>query len=116
LISEGDVRPGRWDIVLEATGSPDGFALARRAIRPRGRLVMKSTYKGDIQVNFSSIVVDEVTVVGSRCGPFAPALRLMDQNAVDPGVLITAEYKLEDGLAALEEAARPGVLKVILEP
>jgi threonine dehydrogenase-like Zn-dependent dehydrogenase len=61
-------------------------------------------------------VVDEITIIGSRCGPFAPALRLMDQNAVDPDVLITAEYKLEDGLAALEEAARAGVLKVLLRP
>jgi threonine dehydrogenase-like Zn-dependent dehydrogenase len=116
LISEQDVEAGRWDIVVDASGSPDGFTLARRAVRPRGRLVMKSTYKGDMQVNFSSIVVDEITIIGSRCGPFAPALRLMDQNAVDPDVLITAEYKLEDGLAALEEAARPGVLKVTVEP
>jgi len=116
LISAEDVQPGHWDLVVEATGSPDGFTLARRAIRPRGRLVMKSTYKGDMQVNFSSIVVDEITIVGSRCGPFAPALRLMEMKAVDPTPLIAAEYKLGEGTPALEEAARAGVLKVLLRP
>jgi len=116
LIGEEDVEPRRWDIVVEATGSPDGFTLARNAVRPRGTLVMKSTYKGDMAVNFSSVVVDEITIIGSRCGPFAPALRLMEEQAVDPGVLIAAEYKLEDGQAALEKAAQPGVLKVLLEP
>jgi len=116
LISEEDLEPRRWDIVVEATGSSDGFSLARSAVRPRGTLVMKSTYKGDMAVNFSSIVVDEITILGSRCGPFAPALRLMEEQAVDPGVLIAAEYRLEDGLAALSEAAQPGVLKVLLKP
>jgi threonine dehydrogenase-like Zn-dependent dehydrogenase len=116
LVSEEDVQPGRWDMVVEATGSPDGFALARRAVRPRGTLVMKSTYKGELRVDFSSVVVDEITIIGSRCGPFAPALRLMEQKMVDPTPLIAAEYRLEDGLRALDEAARPGVLKVTLKP
>lgn len=116
LVSAGDVQPGRWDMVVEATGSPDGFALARRAVRPRGTLVMKSTYKGELRVDFSSVVVDEITIIGSRCGPFAPALRLMEAKAVDPTPLLAAEYRLGDGLEALEEAARPGVLKVILKP
>ncbi len=116
LISEEDVQAGRWDIVVDASGSPDGFTLARKAVRPRGKLVMKSTYKGDMQVNFSSIVVDEITIIGSRCGPFAPALRLMEMTAVDPTPLIATEYRLEDGLEALAEAARAGALKVLLRP
>ena len=116
LIAEEEVQPRRWDIVVEATGSPDGFSLARQAVRPRGMLVMKSTYKGEMSVNFSSIVVDEVNIIGSRCGPFAPALLLMEQKAVDPTVLIAAEFKLEDGLNALERASQPGVLKVLLKP
>ena len=118
IISEGDAlaRPWRWDIVVEATGSPDGFSLARRAVRPRGTMVLKSTYKGDMTVNFSSMVVDEINLVGSRCGPFEPALRLMESGRVDPTVLIAAEFKLGEALKAFERAAETGVLKVLLEP
>jgi len=115
-INEEDIQPWRWDIVVEATGSPDGFALARRAVRPRGTLVMKSTYKGEMSINFSAIVVDEVQIIGSRCGPFEPALRLMEKMAVDPSVLIAAEFKLEEALQAIDHAAQPGVLKVLLTP
>ena len=115
-ISEEDIQPWRWDVVVEATGSPSGFALARRAIRPRGTMVLKSTYKGDMSVNFSSIVVDEIHLVGSRCGPFEPALRLMESKQVDPTVLIADEFRLSDGLKAFERAAESGVLKVLVEP
>ncbi|MFZ5821029.1 MAG: MDR/zinc-dependent alcohol dehydrogenase-like family protein [Chloroflexota bacterium] len=115
-ISEEDIQPWRWDVVVEATGSPDGFRLARRAIRPRGTLVMKSTYKGEMAVNFSSIVVDEIQVVGSRCGPFEPALRLLEKKEVDPSVLVAAEFKLGEALQAFEHAAQPGVLKVLVTP
>lgn len=115
-IGEEAIQPWRWDIVVEATGSPDGFALARRALRPRGILVLKSTYKGDLTVNFSSLVVDEIHLVGSRCGPFAPALRLMESRQVDPTVLIAAEFRLGEALKAFEHAAEAGVLKVLVEP
>jgi len=117
IISEEDAtaQPWRWDIVVEATGSPGGFALARKAIRPRGTLVMKSTYKGEMSVNFSSIVVDEINIIGSRCGPFEPALRLMESRRVDPTVLIADEFKLEEALKAFERAAETGVLKVLVE-
>ena len=116
LITEGETQPRKWDIVVEATGSPGGFDLARRAIRPRGTILLKSTYKGDMNVNFSSIVVDEITVLGSRCGPFEPALRLLENHAVNPIVLIAAQYKLREALKAFEHAAQAGVLKVLLEP
>jgi threonine dehydrogenase-like Zn-dependent dehydrogenase len=115
-IDEDEIQPWRWDVVVEATGSPTGFALARKAIRPRGTLVMKSTYKGDMPVNVSSIVVDEINIIGSRCGPFAPALRLMESRQVDPTVLIAEEYKLENALKAFERAAGTGVLKCLLNP
>lgn len=115
VISEEDVQPWRWDVVVEATGSPGGFALARKAVRPRGTLVMKSTYKGEMSVSFSSIVVDEINIVGSRCGPFEPALRLMESRQLDPTVLIGDEFKLGDALKAFERAAEPGVLKVLVE-
>lgn len=116
VIAEEEIQPWRWDIVVEATGSPGGFELARRAIRPRGTLVMKSTYKGGMNVNFSSIVVDEVNIVGSRCGPFAPALRLMESRQVDPTVLIDSEFPLGEALKAFEHAAETGVLKVLVSP
>jgi threonine dehydrogenase-like Zn-dependent dehydrogenase len=101
---------------VEATGSPSGFTLARQAIRPRGTLVLKSTYKGEMNVNFSSIVVDEVNIIGSRCGPFEPALRLLESKQVDPTVLIDDQYSLGDGLKAFERAAQPGTLKVLVQP
>jgi threonine dehydrogenase-like Zn-dependent dehydrogenase len=116
IISEEDIQPWRWDVVVEATGSPSGFSLARRAIRPRGTMVLKSTYKGDMSVNFSSIVVDEINLIGSRCGPFEPALRLMESRQVDPTVLIAQEFKLSEALKAFERAAETGVLKVLVEP
>ncbi|MCI0549535.1 MAG: alcohol dehydrogenase catalytic domain-containing protein [Anaerolineae bacterium] len=115
IISEEEIKPWRWDVVVEATGSPSGFSLARQAIRPRGTLVLKSTYKGEINVNFSSIVVDEINIVGSRCGPFKPALRLMESRQVDPTVLIMDEFELTDALKAFERAAEVGVLKVLIQ-
>lgn len=114
ITSEAEIQPHKWDIVVEVTGSSAGFNLARKAIRPRGTLVMKSTYKGDVTVNFSSIVVDEINIIGSRCGPFEPALRLMEKREVDPTVLIADEYRLKDALQAFEKAAQPGVLKVLV--
>jgi threonine dehydrogenase-like Zn-dependent dehydrogenase len=116
IIAEYDVQPWRWDIVVEATGSPSGFSLARHAIRPRGTMVLKSTYKGEVSVNFSSIVVDEINLIGSRCGPFAPALRLMESRQVDPTVLIDSEFSLSNALKAFEHAAETGVLKVLVQP
>jgi len=115
-ISEEEIKPWRWDVVVEATGSSSGFSLARQAIRPRGTLILKSTYKGEIQVNFSSMVVDEINIIGSRCGPFPPALRLMESKQVDPTVLIDSEFSLGDALKAFERAAETGTLKVLIEP
>ncbi len=116
LIDEEDVQPWRWDVVVEATGSPAGFDLARKAIRPRGTFVLKSTYKGAMSLNLSSIVVDEINLVGSRCGPFEPALRLMEQKKVDPTVLIAARFTLAEAQRAFDEAARAGMLKVLVSP
>jgi len=115
FISEAEIQPRKWDVVVEATGSPEGFNLARKAIRPRGTLVMKSTYAGNITINLSSIVVDEITVVGSRCGPFEPALRLLERREVDPTVLLSAQYTLAESIKAFDHAAQSGVLKVQIE-
>jgi threonine dehydrogenase-like Zn-dependent dehydrogenase len=114
LISEEGIEPRRWDVVVEATGSPSGFELARQAIRPCGTLVLKSTYRGEMTVNWSPFVVDEITIVGSRCGPFAPALRLLEKREVDPTVLIARRFPLSAALGAYETANQPGTLKVLL--
>jgi threonine dehydrogenase-like Zn-dependent dehydrogenase len=79
-------------------------------------MVLKSTYKGDMSVNFSSLVVDEINLIGSRCGPFDPALRLMESKQVDPTILIAEEFKLSQALKAFERATESGVLKVLVEP
>ncbi len=107
---------GKFDVVIEASGNPEAFAIARKAVRPRGTLVMKSTYAGNLTLNMSSIVVDEITLVGSRCGPFAPALKLLADRKVDVMPMIAAVYPLEDALAAFEHAQRPGTLKCIIKP
>ena len=114
-ITAAEVEPRRWDVVVEATGSPSGFDLAARALRPRGTLVLKSTYRGDITLALAPFVVDEITIVGSRCGPFAPALRLLERGEIDPLPLIAERYPLSRAVEAMEAAARPGTMKVLIE-
>jgi threonine dehydrogenase-like Zn-dependent dehydrogenase len=116
LIAQDEIPARHYDIVVEATGSPSGFDLARRAVRPRGTLVLKSTYRDSVSVNLSSLVVDEILLLGSRCGPFDSALRQLEQKAVDPTPLIDAEYPLARAIEAFEVARRPGVLKVLIRP
>ncbi len=114
---EADAPAGRQaDVVVDCTGHPDGFALARRLVRPRGALILKSTFHGNNRINLSALVVDEVSLIGSRCGPFAPALRLLAQGLIETAPLIDATYSLDDGLAAFERAASRGALKVLVKP
>jgi threonine dehydrogenase-like Zn-dependent dehydrogenase len=103
------------DLVVEATGHPAGYAAARRLVRPGGTVVLKSTYHGSLDAHLTSAVVDEVTLVGSRCGPFAPALRLLERGLVDVLPLIHAHYRLSEALAAFDHAARPETLKVLVD-
>ncbi|MCB8968130.1 MAG: alcohol dehydrogenase catalytic domain-containing protein [Ardenticatenaceae bacterium] len=105
-----------FDLVVEATGNEAGLAAALRLIRPLGTLILKSTFAGDATINLTKLVVGEINVVGSRCGPFAPALRLLAAKAVDVTSLIDGEYALRDGLAAFAHASQPGVRKVLLRP
>jgi threonine dehydrogenase-like Zn-dependent dehydrogenase len=114
-VSPEDVAPGSADVVVDCTGDPEGFARARAAVRARGTLVLKSTYAGEASVNLSSVVVDEITVVGSRCGAFAPALDLLRGGAVEVADLVHARFPLARGVEAFAAAARPGALKVLLQ-
>ncbi len=104
-----------FDVSVECTGNPEGFAIARRALRPRGTLVFKSTYAGNLNLDASSLVVDEITLIGSRCGPFLPALDLLATGQVDVQPLIHACYPLVEGLTAFKHAQIRGVLKVLLK-
>jgi threonine dehydrogenase-like Zn-dependent dehydrogenase len=115
-VAPEDVAPASADVVVDCTGHPEGFARARAAVRPRGTIVLKSTYAGEAPVNLSSVVVDEITVVGSRCGAFAPALELLAARVVPVRDLVEARFPFARGTGAFEEAARPGALKVLLEP
>ena len=105
---------GDFDVAVECTGNPAGFEMARRALRPRGTLVLKSTYADRLTIDASRLVVDEITLVGSRCGPFEPALKLLASGAIRVDDLIAGNYPLADGLSAFEHARRPGTLKILL--
>ncbi len=109
------IQPRSYDIAIECTGNPDGFAIALDALKARGTLVMKSTYAGNLTIDASRIVVDELQLIGSRCGPFAPALALLAQQKVNVLPLIQARFPLGDGLAAFDRATVKGTLKVLLE-
>lgn len=102
-----------WDVVVDCTGSPTGLDTARQLVRPRGRLVLKSTFHGASPLNLSAVVVDEVTLVGSRCGPFGAALRVLARGLVDTQPLLHATYPLAEAEQAFRAAQ--GQLKIVLQ-
>jgi threonine dehydrogenase-like Zn-dependent dehydrogenase len=106
----------RVDLVVDATGAPDGLERALGRVRPCGTVVLKTTCAEAPAFNPAPIVIDEVTVVGSRCGPFPPALAALETGTVRVAPLIAATYPLAEGEAAFAHAARPGVLKVLRAP
>jgi len=109
------IRGREADLVVECTGNPEGLDLARRAVRPRGTIVLKSTYHGRAAIDMAPFVVDEITLVGSRCGPFRPALSALARGDVDPRPLVEARYPLAEAVAAFDHAGRPGALKVLVD-
>lgn len=113
--SEDPDLAGRADVAVEATGRPGGLALAARLVRPRGTVVLKTTIHEPISLDLAPLVVREVRLVGSRCGPFQPALRLLAAGRIRTEPLISAVYPLAQGEQALARAAEPGMLKVLLE-
>jgi alcohol dehydrogenase len=105
-----------FGLLVEATGSPSGLALAQHMTEPRGTLVLKSTFHGAAPVETWPIVVKEITVVGSRCGPFAKAIALLRSGEVDPTLLITRTFPLDQAPAAIQFAQGSGIMKVLLQP
>lgn len=104
----------RADMVVECTGSPQGLEMALRLVRPRGTVILKSTVAATTTLHLAPIVIDEIRVQGSRCGPFAPALRALSQRLVDVRPLISACYRLDEGLAAFQHAGQKDTLKVLV--
>ncbi len=115
-VEKAKMRNREFDLVVEASGSAAGFDTALDLLRPRGTLVLKSTFHGKTEIPAAKIVVDEISVVGSRCGRFAPALDLLKRGAIDVDSLIAEEHPLANGLAAMERAGQKGVLKILLRP
>src|SRR5438876_9565610 len=104
----------RVDVFVECSGSAQGLEMALRLVKPRGTLILKSTVADKSTLHLAQIVIDEIRIQGSRCGPFAPAIRALSQHSVDIHPLISAHYSLDDGIVAFEHATRPGVLKVLV--
>lgn len=104
-----------YDVVVEATGSISGFETALALTKPRGVLVLKSTVAASKEFNLAPIVIDEITVLGSRCGQFPPALRLLASEKVDFSPLISAKFKADDAIEAFEKNKEKNTLKVLIE-
>ena len=114
LLNEIDGLSRNFDIVIEASGSESGFATALDLLKPRGMLILKSTFHGALQWESSRVVVDEITIKGSRCGRFDPALKLLADGNVEVEDLVSEEFCLEEGISAMHRASQSGVLKVLL--
>jgi threonine dehydrogenase-like Zn-dependent dehydrogenase len=113
-VKQAEKRKREFSVVVEASGAAPGFALALQLLRPRGTLVLKSTFHGATELNAAPIVVDEISIVGSRCGRFGPALDLLKKGAIELDSMISEEYPLTKGVLAMERAGKKGILKVLL--
>ncbi len=105
----------QFELVIEASGSQSGFEEALKITRPRGTIALKSTYADNTNLNFAPLVINEITLVGSRCGRFAPAMKLLENGQIDPTELIQARYPLKEVEKAFKEASQKGALKIIVE-
>jgi threonine dehydrogenase-like Zn-dependent dehydrogenase len=110
-----DWRPRLFDVVVEATGSAGGMELALSCVRPRGTLVLKSTIAGAHRLSLAPLVINEINVIGSRCGPFPDALAALAEKSVTVTPLIEAVFPLSEGIAAIRRAGGPGMRKVLLQ-
>ncbi len=121
LLDDMLIKP-QWDVVVDCSGSPEGFETACKLVRPRGKLILKSTWatesvgRADFRpVDISPLVINEVTLIGSRCGPFANAVNALTAKQVETNGLITSRFKLAQGVEALEKAKEAEQIKVVLE-
>lgn len=114
LLDDADKMSRSFDVVIEASGSESGFETALNLLKPRGKLILKSTFHGKPKWEAWRVVVDEVTIIGSRCGIFSPVLDLLKNKDVDVESLISEEFSLKNGVRAIEKAGEKGVMKVVL--
>ena len=113
-VSADTVPESTYSYVIECSGSAKGLSAAIQMTRPRGTVVMKSTIQEQVSLDMAPVIVNEISLIGSRCGRFEPALALLEQRRVSVGPLISAEFGLKDAPVAFEAATRSGVLKVLL--
>lgn len=111
-----DCLDNSFDLVVESSGNESGLCQSIRLIKPLGTLILKSTFKNSVNLDLTKLVVAEITVTGSRCGVFAPALRLLEQGIINVKSTIDAEFALAEGISAIQYAAKSGVRKVLLRP
>jgi len=110
-----DIEPRSFSMAVECTGNPAGLPIALGALKPQGTLVLKSTFPQALHIDMGPVVVDELRLVGSRCGPFDAALSMLEKQQVDVESLIDGRFALADGVEAFAYSRSPGVLKVLLE-
>ena len=104
-----------WDYVVEATGSISGFETALSLVKPRGTIILKSTIAATKEFNLAPIVIDEIRLQGSRCGRFAPALRLLEQKKIDFSKMISGIYTIDDAIEAFEKNKAKDSIKVLIK-
>jgi len=113
-VGELNARPDR-DVVVDCSGSPEGFGVAVALVRPRGTLILKSTHAGASPLNLAPIVVNEITLLGSRCGPFSEAINALARRQIDVESMISRQLPLSKGIEAFEMAADPRYIKILLK-
>ncbi|MFH2012839.1 MAG: alcohol dehydrogenase catalytic domain-containing protein [Pseudomonadota bacterium] len=112
LINDLDAK--KADVVIDCTGTPDGLEMAIELTKPRGTVILKSTVAENRDLNLTSLVVDEISIIGSRCGPFTPAIRALERGLIDVKPLISGVYSITDGINAFKEASKKEALKILL--
>jgi threonine dehydrogenase-like Zn-dependent dehydrogenase len=115
VIEKDQLEGSIFDVVIEASGSPNGFTDGIGLVRPRGIFILKSTYASDLSFNPASVVVDEISIIGSRCGSFEPAVRFLSETGVDLSYLISRIYPLSEGVTAFHEAQKTHMMKIIID-
>lgn len=114
VVTADELLDGGWDLVVDCTGSTEGFDKALTLVRPRGIIVVKTTVAQKFSINLAPLVINEITVIGSRCGPFGPALDALSQGGVNVREMISHTFPLERAIEAFEVASKPETLKVLL--
>ena len=112
----GDKKDEKFDVVVEATGTANGIREALLQVKPRGKIVLKSTFLGETKIDVSKIVVDEIQLIGSRCGPFTKTIDVLKKNLVKVKDMIDGDFPLGKARSAFTLAQKPGIMKVLISP